>query len=73
MDQRGARPRGVMPQPIGPQTGAECSALPALVAKVEKARLIASLAQLGQTIRIPFVSPRMSFSKRSPHSWQMYS
>jgi hypothetical protein len=73
VDQRGARPREEMPQPTGPQAGVECSDPPLLVANVENARVIAALAQLGQTIRAPFVSPRISFSKRSPQVWQIYS
>jgi hypothetical protein len=54
-----------MPQPTGPLAGAACSALPPLVAKVESARVIAALAQLGQTIDWALASPRISFSKRS--------
>jgi hypothetical protein len=44
-----------------------------LVAKVERARRTASLAQFGQiTVAFP-VWLRISFSKRSPQVWQMYS
>lgn len=73
VDQRGARPREEMPQPTGPQAGDACSALLPLVAKVENARVIAALAQLGQTICWALASPRISFSKRSPQVWQLYS
>jgi hypothetical protein len=55
-----------MPQPTGPQAGDACSALLRLVAKVESARSIAALAQLGQTIDWALASLRISFSKRSP-------
>ena len=73
LNQRGARPRGRIPQPTGPQAGVDCSAPPLLVAKVENARVTVALAQLGQTIGAPFASPRISFSKRSPQVWQIYS
>jgi len=66
LDQRGARPRAEMPQPTGPQAGVAGAALLPLVAKVESARVIAALAQLGQTSSWARASPRLSFSKRSP-------
>jgi len=55
-----------MPQPTRPQAGAACAALPPLVAKDERARVTAALAQLGQRICSEFELLRISFLKRSP-------